>query len=280
MIPLNTLLFSKYEQKIVQLEDKSVDLILCDLPYGTTKNKWDTPIDLSFFWKQCERIIKDRGVIILTAQTPFDKVLGASNLKLLKYELIWEKSMATGHLNSKFAPLKKHENILIFSKSAGAFVRNKDNAMVYNPQMTKGKAYTCRNGRASTNYDHKNYTQVVTENKGERYPVSIIKFNHDKDKLHPTQKPVMLFEYLIKQYTNKGDIVLDMCAGSGTTAIASINTGRNWICIESDGKYFEIAKKRIEEHSQQSTLLPLAENSKEDGIPPTNELVGILPKII
>jgi site-specific DNA-methyltransferase (adenine-specific) len=259
MLSLNTIHQGDCLKVIKQIEDNSIDLILCDLPYGTTKNKWDTPIDLIFFWKECERVIKDRGVIVLIAKTPFDKVLGTSNLKLLKYELIWEKSMATGHLNSKFAPLKKHENILIFSKSAGSFVRNKDNAMVYNPQMTKGKAYTCRNGRASTNYDYKNYTQVVTENKGERYPVSIIKFNHDKEKLHPTQKPIALFEYLIKQYSNKGDVVFDMCAGSGTTAIASINTGRNWICIESDEKYFEIALKRIKEHAQQSTLLPLAE---------------------
>ena len=230
-----------------RIPDCSVDLILCDLPYGTTRNKWDTIIPLDLLWKQYERIITKKGVIVLTAQTPFDKVLGASNLKLLKYELIWEKSMATGHLNSKFAPLKKHENILIFSKSAGAFVRDKNNAMVYNPQMTEGKPYTCRNGRASTNYDYKNYKQVTTENKGKRYPVSIIKFNHEKEKLHPTQKPVALFEYLIKTYSNENGIVLDNCMGSGTTGVACKNLNRKFIGFELDEKYFEIAKKRIEE---------------------------------
>ena len=236
------------------IPDKSIDMILCDLPYGTTRNKWDSIIPLDRLWEQYNRIIKDNGVICLFAQTPFDKILGVSNLKMLKYEWIWEKPMATGRLNCNFAPMKAHENILIFSKAAGCYVKDKTKAMTYNPQMTEGKPYTSISGRASTNYDTKWSREQLTINTGTRYPRDIQKFAHDKDKLHPTQKPVALLEYLIKTYTNDGDLVLDNCMGSGSTGVACINTNRNFIGIELDKKYFEIAKERIEETKRECQL--------------------------
>ena len=185
------------------IPDKSIDMILCDLPYGTTKNKWDSIIPLDKLWQEYERIIKDNGCIALFGQTPFDKVLGSSNLKLLKYEWIWEKESGTGFLNAKKMPLKSHENILIFYKALP----------MYNPIMTAGKPYKCKQGSGSDNWNYnKEQGGHITENNGERYPKTILKFNRENG-LHPTQKPVALLEYLIKTYTNEGDIVLDNCMG-------------------------------------------------------------------
>jgi len=233
-------------ERMKDIPDGSVDMILCDLPYGTTKNRWDTVIDLDRLWTEYKRIIKEHGCIALFAQTPFDKVLGASNLSMLKYEWIWEKPMATGFLNSHFCPMKCHENILIFSKAAAAFVRDRSHAMAYNPQMTAGKPYKAIQGTKSTNYDAKHLVRMSSDNPGTRYPRDIIRFQHDKEKIHPTQKPVPLLEYLIKTYTNPGQVVLDNCMGSGSTGVACVNTGRDFIGIELDPGYFEIAKNRIE----------------------------------
>lgn len=216
------------------IPDKSIDMILCDLPYGTTRNKWDSIIPLDELWKHYERIIKDDGAIVLFSQPPFNMILGCSNLKLFRYEWIWEKEAGTGFLNAKKMPLKKSENILVFYKSLPK----------YNPQMTAGKPYKCEQGGNSGNYG--DYDRVVTENYGERYHVNVIKFNRDRSKLHPTQKPVALLEYLIKTYTNEGDVVLDNCMGSGSTGVACINTNRNFIGIELNKDYFNIAKERIE----------------------------------
>lgn len=220
------------------IPDGSVDMILCDLPYGTTRNKWDAVIPLDLLWNQYERIVKENGAILLFAQTPFDKVLGCSNLKLLKYEWIWEKDNSTGFLNANKMPLKKTENILVFYKKP----------TVYNPQKTPGKPYKCKRGSGSSSWVH-DRTQggYVTENNGERFPTNLIKFNRDRDKFHPTQKPVALLEYLIKTYTNPGEVVLDNCVGSGSTCVAAVNTGRHYIGLELDPGYFEIAKKRISE---------------------------------
>lgn len=217
------------------IPDESIDMILCDLPYGTTKNKWDSIIDLNELWNGYERIIKDNGAIVLFSQMPFTAELVHSNLKLFRYEWIWEKENGTGFLNAKKMPLKIHENILVFYKKLPT----------YNPQMRKGfKPYKCKQGRHSTNYGA--YEQGhITESNGERYPIDIIEFKKDTG-LHPTQKPVALLEYLIKTYTNECDIVLDNCMGSGSTGVACINTNRNFIGIELDEKYFEIAKERIE----------------------------------
>lgn len=222
------------------IPDKSVDMILCDLPYGTTQNKWDSIISLDKLWKEYNRIIKDNGAIVLFAQTPFDKVLGYSNLKMLKYEWIWEKTAATGHLNAKKMPMKAHENILVFYKKLPT----------YNPQKTTG--HTPVHSYTKYQDDGSNYgkTKVGISGGGstERYPRSVQVFKSDKQKvaLHPTQKPIDLLQYLIKTYTNEGEIILDNCMGSGSTGVACLNTSRKFIGIELDDKYFDIAKNRIE----------------------------------
>ena len=186
-------------------------------------------------WEQYNRIIKDNGAIVLTAQTPFDKVLGASNIENLKYEWIWVKPSGTGHLNAKKMPLKNHENILVFYKKLPT----------YNPQFTKGNPYIQKRGRQGTNYGHdiRGY-DGITKNDGKRYPLSVQRFNKEVG-LHPTQKPVELFEYLIKTYTNENETVLDNCMGSGTTAIACINANRNYIGFELDQEYYKASIERI-----------------------------------
>lgn len=234
------------------LEDKSVDLILCDLPYGTTRNKWDSVIDLELLWEQYNRVIKERGAILLFAQTPFDKVLGVSNLKNLRYEIIWQKTAPTGFLNAKKMPMKAHENILVFYKKLPT----------YNPQMTQGhpRKVSSKESRAKSverqklKVDNKdsNYNFYGESAEGydstERYPLSIQVFAKDqqKENYHPTQKPVALLEWLLKTYTNEGDLVLDNCMGSGSTGVACVNLNRNFIGMELTEQYFEIAKERIE----------------------------------
>ncbi len=219
-----------------RIEDKSIDMILCDLPYGTTRNKWDSVIPLDKLWKQYNRIIKDNGAIVLTAQTPFDKILGCSNIEMLKYEWIWQKSKPTGHLNAKKMPMKEHENILVFYKKLPVY-------NCYGLKLTNKIVSRTNKG----NYGECSKT-TIQEYTG--YPKSIIKFNSiiTTKQLHPTQKPVDLFEFLIKTYTNEGDIVLDNCMGSGTTAIACMNTNRNYIGFELDKGYYDIILERIKNH--------------------------------
>lgn len=221
------------------IESKSVDLILCDPPYGTTACKWDSVIDLPKMWEQLNRIIKPNCPIVLTAQTPFDKLLGASNIKNLKYEWIWEKTAATGHLNAKKQPMKAHENVLVFYEGQ----------CNYYPQMTDGhkptNSFTKRNG------DGECYGKTVEISGGgstTRYPRSVQVFKSDKQKvsLHPTQKPIALMEFLIKSYTIEGQTVLDFTMGSGTTGLACKNLNRRFIGIELDEIYFNIAKERIQ----------------------------------
>lgn len=217
-------------------------MILSDLPYGTTQNKWDSIIPLDHLWNQYERVIKDDGAIVMSAQTPFDKVLGSSNLKLLRYEWIWEKTAATGHLNAKKMPMKAHENFLVFYKKLPT----------YNPQMTRGhkpvNSYT-KHQDDGTNYG-KTSAGISGGGSTSRYPRSIQVFKSDKQKvaIHPTQKPVALFEYFIKTYTNENEIVLDSCIGSGTTAVACLNTNRKYIGFEKDLSCFEKCLERIKNH--------------------------------
>ena len=219
-------------ERMKEIPDGSVDLILCDLPYGTTRNKWDSVIDLPSLWAEYKRIA--RGAVVLTAQTPFDKVLGVSNLSWLRHEWIWEKPRATGHLNAKRAPMKAHENVLVFSAGAPT----------YNPQMTPGEKYHV--GGGASKQDNYGAFGTARDNDGSmRYPRTVQKFSHEAG-LHPTQKPVALMEYLIRTYTNEGDTVLDNCMGSGSTGVACVNTNRRFIGIEREPKYFEIAKQRIE----------------------------------
>lgn len=223
---------------MARIPDASVDMILCDLPYGTTRNKWDSVLPLDQLWREYERVIKDNGAIVLTAQTPFDKVLGASNLNLLRYELIWEKSKSTGYLNARRMPMKSHENVLVFYKKLPT----------YNPQLTEGTPYKNRHkpGDTGDNYGE-NKHDYSFDNKGTRFPRSVLKFDSvpSNEQSHPTQKPIALFEYLIRTYTNEGDIVLDNCMGSGTTAVAAINTGRQFIGFEMDAEYWRIANEHI-----------------------------------
>ena len=227
-----------------KLEDKSVDMILCDLPYGTTRNKWDSVIPLDKLWEQYKRVIKDNGAIVLTAQTPFDKILGTSNLKMLKYEWIWNKVLPTGHLNAKKMPMKKTENILVFYKKLPTYNAQ---GLIYNPRMKKRSSKSV----GASSYG-KNSDSNFSEYSG--YPTNLLKFKRESG-LHPTQKPVALFEYLIKTYTIEGETVLDNCMGSGTTAIACINTNRNYIGFELDEEYCELANNRIKEFISEKEVL-------------------------
>ena len=226
------------------IPDKSVDMIFTDLPYGTTHCKWDSIIPLDELWMHYKRITKDNGAILLFAQTPFDKVLGSSNLQMLKYEWIWEKTQATGHLNAKKMPMKAHENILVFYKKLPT----------YNPQMTEGHtpihSYT---KYISTQNNTEIYGRMNREISGggetTRYPRSVLTFASDKQTcyFHPTQKPLALCEYMVKTYTNEGDLVLDSCMGSNTTGLACKNLKRRYIGIEKDEDIFKIAVERMKE---------------------------------
>jgi len=217
------------------IDDKSIDMILCDLPYGTTACKWDTIIPLDVLWREYERIIKDNGAIVLTASQPFTTMLINSNIKLFKYCWVWEKEQGVNFLMAKKQPLKVHEDICVFYKKQ----------CTYNPQMTMGKPYI--SGKGDSGEVTGKVKKIQTKNTGTRYPKSIIRFNRERG-LHPTQKPVALFKYLIKTYTNESDLVLDNCMGSGTTAIACINTNRNYLGFELNKEYYEIAKNRINKH--------------------------------
>lgn len=209
----------------------------------TARNKWDSVIPFEPLWNEYERITKDNAAIILFGNGMFTADLMQSNRKLWRYNLIWHKTQSTGFLNAKKMPLRAHEDICVFYKKLPT----------YNPQMTNGhvrkvsKASHHVNAKETLNYREYN---VVDYDSTERYPTSIMTFSKDtqKEKYHPTQKPVALIEYLIKTYTDPGDLVLDSCAGSMTLAVAAMNTGRNYICIEKNTEIFEIGKKRVEDH--------------------------------
>ncbi len=219
----------------------SIDMILADLPYGTTACKWDSIIPLEPLWKQYERIIKDNGAIVLTSSQPFTTDLINSNRKIFKYEWIWEKTKGGAFVHANRMPMKRHENVLVFYKKQPT----------YNPQKTKApehlidKRKTINNSRSVKDYTYTGLRPIRKKDDGTRFPISVIHVNSETG-LHPTQKPVALFEYLIKTYTNEGDVVLDNTMGSGTTGVACVNTNRSFIGMELDDKYFEIAKKRIE----------------------------------
>ena len=233
---INTVLQGDCLELMKDIPDKSIDMILCDLPYGTTACKWDTIIPFEPLWEQYKRIIKDNGAIVLTASQPFTSALVMSNIKMFKYEWIWNKNRGTGIFNAKKAPLKSHENVLVFYSKQPK----------YNPQMTEGEPYTAKQGKQSDSFGLNTGKEIITINKGERYPLSSQYFiSTNGHNVHPTQKPVALFEYLIKTYTNEGDLVLDNCAGSGTTGVAARNTGRNFILMEKEQEYIDIINKRL-----------------------------------
>jgi len=219
------------------IDDKSIDMILCDLPYGTTACKWDSVIPFEPLWAHYKRIIKNNGAIVLTASQPFTSVLVMSNIKMFKYCWVWNKAKAANYVNAKKQPLKIHEDIAVFCKGNN-----------YNPQKTIGKFR--KKGGYTVNREVAVAQNPTVSFNDTYYPKSILDFSvaGNKDStLHPTQKPVALFEYLIKTYTNEGELVLDNCAGSGTTAIACLKTNRNYILIEQETKYCDIANKRIAE---------------------------------
>jgi site-specific DNA-methyltransferase (adenine-specific) len=218
------------------IPDKSIDMILCDLPYGTTACKWDAIIPFEPLWEQYNRIIKDNGAIVLFGSEPFSSALRMSNIKNFKYDWIWNKKLAGNGILAKKQPLKIHENIMVF------------NTTIYHPQMAKGKMRKKMGLKESEITGGNSFVAEYAND--EYYPQSIQEFsiaNLRKGRLHPTQKPVALLEYLIKTYTNEGDVVLDNCMGSGSTGVACLNTNRNFIGIELDPTYFDIAQKRIAE---------------------------------
>ena len=373
MLSLNTIHQGDCLELMKEIPDKSVDMILCDLPYGTTACSWDEIIPLDLLWEQYKRIIRNNGFIVLTASQPFTSKLVMSNIEQFSHQWIWEKEQGSTPLLAKMMPMKNFEDVLVFyndykkydyelknplrkyfydilvylgkkvgdinkelgnRKAEHSFyvlpkkeiinkigqradhvfrygstqfglctkktyenildfynLRNLDWILpydelvrineefektlpdyprVYNPQKTKGKKYTSGGGYI----EHLGSFLEGGKVSDERYPTSIIKFNTDKNKSkHPTQKPVALFEYLIKTYTNKGMLVLDNTCGSGTTAVACLNTERNFICIEKEEKYVKVAQQRIKEVAG-------CKAESDNGIPPTNKLVGILPKIL
>ena len=226
-----------------EIEDGSVDLILTDPPYGTTSCKWDSIIPLDLMWKQINRVIKKNGAIVMTASQPFTSILGYSNITELKYSWIWLKSRSTGHLNAKKMPMKSFEDILVFYKKLPTY---NPQGIIYKPtKVMNSKSHSLRNSQNTTStvsggIIHKEYLQEYTN-----YPRQHLSFSNDGKTVHPTQKPVALMEYLIKTYTNENETVLDFAMGSVTTGIGCKNLNRNFIGIEKDNEYFEIAKNRI-----------------------------------
>ena len=230
---------SKYElhmgdclEVMKSIPDSSVDMILCDLPYGTTQNKWDSVIPFDELWREYSRLC--RGPVVLTASQPFTSALVMSNAKQFRHNWVWKKTASTGHLNARRMPMKQHEDVLVFCR----------NSPTYNPQGLAPYNKVTRRGNNGTNFGDsgKENFQEWTN-----YPRSVLEFSNDAKPVHPTQKPVALMEYLIKTYTNEGDTVLDNCMGSGTTGVACMNTGRRFIGIEMDAGYFKIAQNRIME---------------------------------
>lgn len=220
----------------------SVDMILCDLPYGTTQNKWDSVLPLDQLWVEYWRVLKPNGAIVLTAAQPFTSILITSSLREFKYDWTWRKPKGTGHLNAKKMPMRDKEDIAVFYRSQPT----------YNPQFGTGTPYKDKAGKdhaatTSMTGSYGAYTNKREDSDGRRYPKQVLEFGVvERGTVHPTQKPVPLMEYLIRTYTNQGETVLDNTMGSGSTGVACVRTGRNFIGIEQDEKYFAIAKERIE----------------------------------
>lgn len=225
------------------IPDKSVDMILCDLPYGTTNCAWDSIIDMGKLWQEYERVIKDNGAIVLTASASFTFKLWQSNEQLFRYKMVWDKNCKIGFMDANRRPMRQHEDVLIFYKKPP----------IYNPQKSKGDKYRNKRKKNDVPEYMGRIERTDTVNNGDRYPSDIISIDSvilskEGGGMHPTQKPVALFEYLIKTYTNENDLVLDNCAGSGTTAIACINSNRRYICIEQNEEYIKRSRQRVQDH--------------------------------
>lgn len=241
MIELNKIYNEDCLKGMKRIDSKSVDMILCDLPYGTTQCKWDAVIPFSPLWEQYERVIKDNGAIVLTASQPFTSALVMSNVKMFKYDWVWKKTRVTGVLNAKRQPLRTKEDVLVFCKTTPRYFPQ--GLVACDKQTGTGVSAAGKQGDATgkiTQTESGTYTQTQTN-----YPRNVIDIASAVNTVHPTQKPVALFEYLIKTYTNEGEIVLDNCMGSGTTAVACINTNRNFVGFELDNAYFGAASERL-----------------------------------
>src|SRR3990167_476764 len=239
MLEINKIYLGCCLEIMKEIDDKSIDLILCDLPYQVTaRNSWDTIIPFDKLWARYERIIKDNGAVVLTATQPFASQLVCFNLKLFKYEWIWQKSYITGVLNAKKQPVRNHEQILVFYKSQPT----------YNPQGLIPFNKTIRQGTSSSNYGIRNSNnEYFQENTNYPRTVQLISSKGEVKKIHPTQKPLELGEYLVKTYTNENDLVLDNATGSGTFCLAAQKLKRNFIGIEKNENFYNIIKKKIED---------------------------------
>jgi site-specific DNA-methyltransferase (adenine-specific) len=236
------------------IPDGSVDMVMADPPYGTTQCKWDSIIPLDEMWAHLKRIVKPRGAIVMTASQPFTSALVMSNPDWFKYAWVWHKNRATGHVHAKNKPMKQHEDVCVFSEGTTVHASQSVNRMPYFPQglveLPKGTKRRTRNdaGDNAVMAHRKSHRETECTHTG--YPISIVEFAVDVNnghRVHPTQKPVALMEYLIKTYTNEGETVLDFCMGSGTTGVAAKNLGRDFIGIEMDAEYFKIAQERIDQ---------------------------------
>jgi DNA modification methylase len=237
-LPTDTIITGEAIAAMTGFPDKSIDLILCDPPYGTTDCAWDKLLPMKELWEQYKRIIKPNAAILLFAQQPFATALISAAGKLFRYQIVWEKATAVGFLNANRMPLRAHELILVFYNRLPA----------YHPQMSPGKPYVTKDIRRSRCAVYRHNRRIPTVNKGWRYPRDIIKFAQPsaaEGRYHPTQKPLALLEYLIKTYSNPGDVVLDNCCGSGSTCAAAVNTGRKYIGIEFDAEFANIAAARV-----------------------------------
>ena len=231
----NTQVLSDGIEGLRSLPKHSVDMLLTDPPYGTTRNFWDVPLPLPELWEAVKWAVKPEGAVLFFAQCPYDKVLGASNLAMLRYEWVWYKSRCTGFLNARRAPLKKTENILVFYQKSPA----------YFPQFEQGKPYKKIHRCSGSSPNYGEFERTSGESDGRRFPGNVLAFPTVTTTVHPTQKPVALCEYLIRTYTRPGEVVADICAGSGTTAVAALNTGRRFVCFETAPAFYGPATERI-----------------------------------
>ena len=260
MIELNKIYNEDCLEGMGRIPDGSVNCVICDLPYGTTACAWDSVIPFDKLWEQYKRIIKNTGAIVLFSQQPFTSALIMSNIDMYKYNWIWKKESGTNYLNSHHQPLKITEDICVFGMAATTESKKKK-YMEYHPQMIKGcKPYVCKSGiqrKDTAMVRVKCQAQnggTVTVSDGSRFPINLLEFIRDKEKIHPTQKPVALIQYLIRTYSNEGDTILDNCMGSGTTAIAAIREKRNFIGFELNKEYYNKACKRIKLEQAQLSL--------------------------
>lgn len=258
MLKINSVYHGDCLEVMKDIDDKSIDMVLCDLPYGTTACPWDSVIPFNILWQHYSRVITNNGAIVLTASQPFTSALVMSNPTMFKYSWVWIKNRPTNFAHAKNKPMKRHEDVLVFSKGTTVHVSQSTNRMNYNPQGLKdadpNKVFIKKKSELTDVFfqGRKSHGEFRREKTG--YPNTVIEYATDQLGLHPTQKPLLLFEYLIRTYTIEGDVVLDNCAGSGTTGVACINTNRNYILIEKDDHYYEVCRDRVHRATQEAIM--------------------------